>query len=227
MAKVKLSALVSDVRGKLNGSVFQGGPGGLSLRRQPAISHTPTARQLQMFNLVARYTRYATTLNPKTLAGFEEESQRNPRHSNFQSSYYEPKGNYFGRRRAISFGYGAQAVYSQDPTLTLPTPVINGGQFTSPYILQLFFDVPPGLPIGTQLVIDAQFSRYKTGNFNDYKWRLFGWASPTPPYQQFNLQHPFVDAYTFNARRAFVRLRLLQREYGIWSPASMAEVAVI
>lgn len=226
MAKVKLSALVSDVRGKLNGSVFQGGPGGLSLRRQPATRHELTERQLQMFNLVASHTRNATQISTATLNAFGEEAQRNPKHSEFQSAFFTPRNNYYGLRFATSVGYGLSYVLYRNPNLVLPAPVINSALFANPYQLQLHYNTQSGLPIGTQIVIDVQFSRYQTGTFSDFKWRLFGWASPTPPTQYFNLQQPFVDSYTFHNRRAFVRLRLLLREQGLWSQAAISEVAI-
>lgn len=40
MAKVKLSALVSDISGKLNGSVFQRSPGGLIIRQNASKKHS-------------------------------------------------------------------------------------------------------------------------------------------------------------------------------------------
>jgi hypothetical protein len=67
MAKVKFSALMSDLRGKVNGSVFQKGRFGMILRTKTSPVQRNTPEQSQAKMLLTEYAQKWRTLDPDVM----------------------------------------------------------------------------------------------------------------------------------------------------------------
>lgn len=228
MAKIKLSGLVSDVAGKLNGSVFQRSKAGLSLRTNHKKKMELSARQKQTFYLNTFARKAATIQSPPLLIQMGTESQRHPRHSNFATSYYIPPGAWFGKRLVESFAFGG-AVPGRQPAGIPPQIVTEDSPpayNTGSRILEVKYTPELTLTQNWTLVVDLQLSRSYTGSWSPDKWKHLGWYAPTPPNQNLLIQAGFFPDYLIENRRMFYRLRLLVPDLGVWTNSLISEVII-
>jgi|SRR5690625_225868 len=226
MAKIKLSALVSDVSGKLNGSVFQRSKGGLSLRTNPKKKVELSARQQLTFGINTRYRKSGGYPGSFILTQFEKESMRHTLHSEFISSYYMPAGAYFGKRGVESLAYGGTLLLPQ-PAGEPPVTVHLDYQPTYYAPLRyLNFNYVPEFSYNHdwRLVVDLQLSRGYTGGWSPDKWKHLGWFTPTPPSQTFIVQNGFFPDYDIAHKRMYSRIRMLYPNTGRWTNSVISEV---
>jgi hypothetical protein len=228
MAKIKLSGLVSDVAGKLNGSVFQRSKAGLSLRTNPKKKMELSARQKQTFYINTLARKAATIQTPPLLVQMGTESQRHPRHSNFATSYYIPAGAWFGKRTVEFLAYGG-AGWGPQPAGIPPQSVTEDSPpayNTGTRILEVKYTPELTFSQDWKLVIDLQLSRSYTGSWSPDRWKHLGWYAPTPPNKNFLIQAGFFPDYLIKNRRMFYRLRLLVPDLGLWTNSLISEVVI-